>query len=65
MSKEQQQADSAWIGDAHWGKGGRYVLDPATGIRTPVSEEPLAADPTAQSEQSEQPEQPVKGKKNA
>lgn len=29
--------------DPHWGKGGRYVFDPATGLRTPVPEPADAA----------------------
>lgn len=28
------------IGDEHWGKGGRYVKDPATGRRAPAPEQP-------------------------
>lgn len=28
--------------DPNWGKGGRYVFDPATGKRTPATEEPPA-----------------------
>ena len=31
--------DPDYINDEHWGKGGRYIFDPATGIRTPVTSE--------------------------
>ncbi|MCB1908810.1 MAG: hypothetical protein KDH15_15700 [Rhodocyclaceae bacterium] len=30
----------AHVGDEHWGKGGSYVIDPASGKRVPV--EPAA-----------------------
>ncbi|HJW23760.1 MAG TPA: hypothetical protein VJ576_02590 [Rhodocyclaceae bacterium] len=29
-------AHEAFIGDEHWGKGGRYIIDPATGRRVPA-----------------------------
>lgn len=32
----------AHIGDPHWGKGGRYVVDPATGKRVPADPPPAA-----------------------
>jgi hypothetical protein len=28
----------------HWGQGGRYVVDPATGQRVPAPAEPAATD---------------------
>lgn len=31
----------------YWGQGGRYVVDPATGLRTPVNEAPAAALPAS------------------
>ena len=31
-----------YMNDEHWGKGGRYILDPATGLRTPVVESKTA-----------------------
>lgn len=48
-----------FTGDPYWGKGGRYVVDPATGKRmpAPVLEEVAAINPTGESiaAQIEQP----------
>lgn len=50
MAKEKQQTNTqpepsagvdpfAHVGDEHWGKGGRYIVDPATGKREPAPAE--------------------------
>lgn len=31
------------VGDPHWGQGGDYRIDPATGQRVPATPEPQAA----------------------
>ncbi len=41
---EKQEVD--FTGDEYWGKGGNYVVDPATGKRRPAS--PVEAGPTAE-----------------
>jgi hypothetical protein len=48
-----------FTGDEYWGKGGRYVVNPATGKRepAPVVEEDVAATPAAGPES--QPGQPA------
>lgn len=49
----------------NWGKGGKYVVDPETGRRAPVVEQPPAApaetDKPVAEEQTDQPK-PKKGK---
>lgn len=41
------QAENDFTGDEFWGRGGRYVVDPATGKRSPAPaiEEPPAVEP--------------------
>ena len=57
---EQAPADAtAWINDMHWGQGGRYVFDPATGQRT-RQDDPASTENTPAIEA----EQPMKGKKH-
>lgn len=34
--KEQPPAAPDYTGDEHWGKGGRFVIDPKTGKRIPA-----------------------------
>ncbi len=36
---EQQKQPGDFTGCPHWGKGGRFVVDPATGQRVPVVEQ--------------------------
>lgn len=36
--KEQPPAAPDYTGDEHWGKGGRYVIDPKTGKRIPAEQ---------------------------
>lgn len=40
MAKKEQQPDAApeYTGDAYWGKGGRFVIDPKTGKRVPAEQ---------------------------
>lgn len=40
MAKKEQQPDAApeYTGDAYWGKGGRFVIDPKTGKRIPAEQ---------------------------
>lgn len=59
----------AWINDAHWGQGGRFVFDPVTGQRTrqAAAEDaenamPDQPAPTDQPDPTEPP--PMKGKKH-
>ena len=40
-----------FTGDAHWGKGGRYVMDPVTKLRVPVVETGAPA-PAEQSQET-------------
>lgn len=42
----------------HWGQGGRYVVDPVTGLRVPVPSEPAAADTGAAAADSDAPPPP-------
>lgn len=57
-----------YVGDEHWGKGGRYIVDPATGKRVPApaEEQPPPTNPgsgeTAAESATHQPT--VKGKRN-
>jgi len=39
-ASDTAQDRSSYVGDEHWGKGGRYVIDPATGARVPAPAEP-------------------------
>lgn len=36
MSNKKQAAEFDFTKDPHWGKGGRYVVNPATGQREPA-----------------------------
>lgn len=44
MAKKEQPAEPQpaaapdYTGDEHWGKGGRYVIDPKTGKRIPAEQ---------------------------
>lgn len=48
MSKSNDK-DHSWSGDAFWGQGGSYIVDPATGKRRPrtPADDVAAADPAA------------------
>ena len=63
--KEEAKADApAWINDAHWGQGGRYVFDPATGCRTRLDEAAEAVAPAADANAGTDEQPPMKGKKH-
>ena len=49
---DTKEAD--FTNDPYWGKGGRYVVDPKTGVRSPATaaEEPAAPAPGAVSAQT-------------
>lgn len=77
MSKKQPPPSSAatpapdYSSCPYWGRGGRYVYDPATGTRTPVVEEEfpaaideMAGDPATGEQLPGSSLPPVKGKRN-
>ncbi|SFK92094.1 hypothetical protein SAMN05216302_102114 [Nitrosomonas aestuarii] len=45
MAKKEQATPQDFTKDKHWGKGGRFVVDPKTGERIPADQyKPLPTD---------------------
>lgn len=69
QATESKHADPDYINDGHWGKGGRYIFDPATGKRIPAPDEEAmqpAVENTdaAETVAAESTSTTVKGKRN-
>lgn len=40
-----EQAPADYVGDEHWGRGGRYIVNPQTGRREPAPADADTAEP--------------------